>query len=61
MSLARRRVVIVCFCAAALAAVGCADGSVSRQSQRQSCRLESGGDRGELSPQRPSREAERSM
>jgi hypothetical protein len=29
MSLARRRVGIVCFCAAALAAVGCADGSVS--------------------------------
>ena len=29
MSLATRRVVIACFCAAALAAVGCADGSVN--------------------------------
>ena len=29
MRLATQRVVLACFCAAALAAVGCADGSVS--------------------------------
>ena len=60
MSLATQRVVIACFCAAALAAVGCADGSVNPVSPSASRCL---GDRVRTvaRAQRPSREAESSM
>ena len=63
MSLAIQRVGIACFCAAALAAVGCADGSVNSVSPSPAV-SSLAATRPELSPrlsQRPSSEGERSM